>query len=156
PAADAGNTPAGLPVRTTSPGGATNTVRYNHNGDVASTTNADGLTTSYTYDGLGRLTGKTVTSDSYPNGLATTYQYDGENRVTGQTAPGVTARIPAAIHTAVHTTASDPDGNATSQGVADSTGGDATRTATSTYDPHGQLASSTDQNGNTTGYGYDS
>jgi large repetitive protein len=60
PAADIGDMPAGLPVKTVSPGGATNLVSYYNDGDVAWTVNADGLTTDFTYDNLGRVQTKTV------------------------------------------------------------------------------------------------
>lgn len=60
PAADTGNVPSGLPLTTTSPGGSISRVAYLHNGDVASTTDADGQTTTYTYDGIGRVLTKTV------------------------------------------------------------------------------------------------
>jgi large repetitive protein len=59
-AADTGWAPAGLPYRTTSPSGAVQSVGYFHNGDVASTTDADGLVTTYTYDNLGEVLTKTV------------------------------------------------------------------------------------------------
>jgi YD repeat-containing protein len=60
PAADSGNVPAGLPMTTVSPGGATTRTAYFHNGDVASTTDANGLVTLYGYDNLGHVTTKTV------------------------------------------------------------------------------------------------
>ena len=47
------------------------------------------------------------------------------------------------------------DGNVTSQTVADTSGGDASRTVTSTYDAHDMLASETDADGHTTSYTYD-
>jgi YD repeat-containing protein len=91
PASDTGNVPAGLPVKIVSPGGAIQSIAYDHLGDITSTTNADHLTTSYAYDNLGRVTGKNEVSDTYPApGLATTYAYDGENRVVTQTDPPIT------------------------------------------------------------------
>ncbi|MBI3687533.1 MAG: discoidin domain-containing protein, partial [Actinobacteria bacterium] len=155
PAADTGNTPASLPVRTYSPGGATNTVSYFHNGDVASATNADGLVTKFSYDNLGRPLTKTVISDSYPAGVTTTYGYDGLGQVVTQTEPAVTNRVTGAVHTASITTTYDPDGEVTAQSVADATGGDATRSVSSTYDAHGHPATQTDADGNITTYTYD-
>ncbi|GAA0692758.1 hypothetical protein GCM10010193_54170 [Kitasatospora atroaurantiaca] len=148
PAADSGNVPAGLPVKVTSPGGAVSTIAYNHNGDIASTTMASGLKTTYTYDGLGRPTGKTVISDSYPAGLTTSYVYDGMGQVVSETSPSTTDQVTGATHTAVATTVFDVDGNPTSQTVADATGGDAPRTRTTTYNQYDQVASRTDANGN--------
>ncbi len=60
PAANGGNVPAGLPVKTVSPGGEVDTVAYLNNGDVADTINAEGLLTTFTDDGLGRVLTKTV------------------------------------------------------------------------------------------------
>ncbi|WP_157495360.1 LamG-like jellyroll fold domain-containing protein [Kutzneria sp. 744] len=155
PAADGGSVPAGMPVKTVSPGGASNSVSYLHDGDVASTTNADGLVTKFGYDGIGRAASQTVVSDSYPSGLTTTYGYDAHNHVTTQTDPTATNRVTGARHTAVTTSLYDPDGNLTSQTVADSTGGDASRTVGSTYNSLDQKTSTTDANGKTTKYGYD-
>jgi YD repeat-containing protein len=60
PAADSGNVPAGLPMTTVTPGDAVSRVAYFHNGDVASTTDANGMVTLYTYDNLGRVVTKNV------------------------------------------------------------------------------------------------
>jgi large repetitive protein len=154
-AADGGFAPAGLPYRTTSPGGAANTVSYLRNGDIASTTDADGLVTRYTYDNLGRVLTKTVVSDSYPSGLTTTYTYDADNQVVSQTDPPVNDRVTGAVHTAQITTVYDADGNVTSQTVADTTGGDASRVYSTTYNTFNQVASKTDPVGNTTTFTYD-
>lgn len=156
PATDNGNTPAGLPVRTTSPGSAVNTVAYYKNGDVASTTNAIGLLTRLGYDNLGRMTSQTVVSDTFPNGLVTSYAYDGRNQLLTQTDPTVTNRVTGARHSAVTTNVYNADGNLTSQTVGDATGGDAPRTVMSSYNVFGQRESSTDANQNTTRYSYDS
>ncbi|OXM65635.1 LamG-like jellyroll fold domain-containing protein [Amycolatopsis vastitatis] len=155
PAADSGNVPAGLPVKTTSPGGAVNRIAYLHNGDVANTTNADGLVTRLTYDPLGRVLTKTAVSDSFPAGLVTSYTYDSNDQVVSQTDPAVTDRVTGAVHTAVATSVYNADGSITSQTVADSTGGDAARTTSSTYNDKDQVASTTDANGNVTTYTYD-
>jgi RHS repeat-associated protein len=155
PAADTGYAPAGLPYKTTSPGGATNAISFLRNGDVASTTDADGLQTRYTYDNLGRVATKTVVSDTFPAGLVTTFGYDGQDQVVSETAPAVTDRVTGAVHTPQTATVYDADGNITSQTVADTTGGDASRTHGSTYNAYDQLASNTDATNNTTTYTYD-
>jgi RHS repeat-associated protein len=155
-AADTGFAPAGLPYRTTSAGGAVNAVSYLHNGSVAATTDADGLVTRYGYDNLGRVTTKTVVSTTFPAGLVTTYSYDGQDQVVGETAPPITDRITGAVHTAQTTTVYDADGDITSQTVADTTGGDASRTHGISYDGFDRVASKTDASNNTTTFSYDS
>ena len=147
--------PVGLPTVTTSPGGAVNTIVYTAAGDVAKTTNAEGLVSTFTYDGLGRAATKTEVSDTYPNGLATSYTYDGQDRVTSQTDPVVTDRITGATHNATTSSTYDVDGNITAQTVADGTGGDSARSSSSTYNNFGELASSTDALGRVTTFGYD-
>ena len=168
--------PAGLLWKTVTPGGAVTQTLYDADGDVAATVNADGLTTAYAYDGIGRKTSQTVYSDTYPNGLVTSYSYDADGRVTQQSGPAVTDRVTGAVHTPQVTSTYDADGDLLTQVTADTTGGDASRTvsdtyngydqkATSTdaagavthyaYDAYGNLASETDPAGNVTGYGYD-
>ncbi|GAA2882278.1 hypothetical protein GCM10010524_13610 [Streptomyces mexicanus] len=163
PAADGGVVPKGLPVKTVSPGGAVSKVSYFKNGDVASTTDAIGLVTQYTYDGLGQVTSQKVISDTYPNGLVTTYTYDAAGQVVEEHDPQLTDRVTGATHAAVTTTVYDEDGNTTSQTVADASGGDKPRTQTWTYDAYDRVASESDANatenapnGNTTTYTYDS
>ena len=91
--------PKGLLWKTVSPAGAVTQTLYNANGDIAETINADGLTTTYTYDGIGRKISQTVKlSDTFP-GLITTYTYDADGRVTQQTDPAVTDRVTGAVHT---------------------------------------------------------
>lgn len=89
PAANGGNIPAGLPVKTVSPGGATNTVAYTHSGDVAETVNAEGLVTTFSYDGLGRVLTKTV-SPRQTAGWWPLTQFDG-SRVPDSSGSGNTA-----------------------------------------------------------------
>ncbi|MCM2429708.1 LamG-like jellyroll fold domain-containing protein [Streptomyces sp. RKAG337] len=162
PAADSGTVPKGLPVRTVSPGGAVNAVSYLHTGDIASTTDAAGLVTSYTYDGLGQVLTKKVVSDTYPAGLKTTYVYDKAGQVVEEDDPQLTDRVTGATHAARTTTVFDGDGNVTSQTVADASGGDTSRTQSQTYDAYDHLASQSDanaaaaaSNGNTNTFSYD-
>src|SRR5439155_9619294 len=131
----------------TPPGGARQPVTYYANGDVAQTTDAAGLVTRYTYDGLGRILTKTVVSDTYPAGLTTSYSYDKLSRTVTQTSPPVTNRVTGAIHTARATMAYDADSHVTSEAVSDLTGGDAVRTVSSSYNGQGQVASTTDPTG---------
>ena len=171
-----GTTPPGLPMTVTSPGGAVTSTEYYKNGDVAQVTDPDGMKTQYTYDGIGRVLTKTEISDSFPNGLTTTYAYDPLGQVTSETDPPVNDRVTGAQHTPQISTVYDADGNVTSQTVADTTGGDASRTVsygynsydqkvsytdaaqaktTYAYDSYGNLASQTDPATNVTGYTYD-
>ncbi|WP_414169926.1 LamG-like jellyroll fold domain-containing protein [Streptoverticillium reticulum] len=155
PAADGGYAPRGLPYKTVSPGGATTTVTYFKNGDVASTTDPNGLVTSFTYDNLGRPLTKKAVSDTFPNGLVTQYRYDAESQVVQQTDPAVTDRVTGAVHQAQTTTVYDADGLVTSQAVADLSGGDASRAVKSTYNQYNQLATNTDATNATTTLSYD-
>lgn len=162
PSADGGVVPKGLPVKTVSPGGAVNQVSYLKNGDVASTTDAIGLVTTYTYDGLGQVRTQKVVSDTYPNGLVTTYKYDAAGQVVEEDDPQLTDRVTGATHAAVSTTVYDEDGNVTSQTVSDASGGDTSRTQAQTYDAYDHLLTKSDANaaagaanGNTTTYSYD-
>ncbi|MFE2374174.1 LamG-like jellyroll fold domain-containing protein [Streptomyces sp. NPDC059398] len=162
PAADSGAVPKGLPVKTVSPGGAVNSVSYFKNGDVASTTDAVGLVSTFSYDGLGQVLTKKVVSDTYPAGLTTTFTYDAAGQVVEEDDPQLTDRITGATHAAVSTTVFDADGNVTSQTVADAKGGDKPRTETQTYDAYDHVQTESDANnsagaanGNTTTYTYD-
>ncbi|MEU2286011.1 LamG-like jellyroll fold domain-containing protein [Streptomyces sp. NPDC013178] len=162
PSADGGVVPKGLPVKTVSPGGAVNQVSYFSNGDVASTTDAIGLVTSYTYDGLGQVVTEKVVSDTYPNGLTTSYKYDAAGQVLEEHDPQLTDRVTGATHAAVTTSVYDDDGDVTSQTVADASGGDHSRTQTWTYDAYDRVLTESDanaaegaSNGNTTTYTYD-
>jgi RHS repeat-associated protein len=162
PSADGGVVPKGLPVRTVSPGGAVNQVSYFQNGDVASTTDALGLVTSYTYDGVGQVLSQKAVSDTYPDGLTTTYEYDKNGQVTAEHDPQLTDRVNGSTHAAVSSTVYDDDGDVTSQTVSDASGGDAPRTETQTYDAYDHVLTESDANvaagtsyGSTTTYTYD-
>ena len=147
--------PAGLTYQATTPGGAVTTSLYYADGDLAQVTDPDGQRTVYGYDGLGRKTSQTAYSDTYPSGLATTYTYDANGDLATETDPPVTDRVTGAVHTAQTTTSYDPDGDVTSVVTADLTGGDASRTVTSTYNQYDQLATQTDAAGAKTSYTYD-
>jgi YD repeat-containing protein len=58
-------------------------------------------------------------------------------------------------HTPRTTYTYDDDGNTTALAVADTTGGDVTRTTAWTYNSHNQVDTVTDPASRTTGYGYD-
>jgi YD repeat-containing protein len=155
PAADGGTVPAGLVASAITPGGATETVTYFHNGDPATVTDPGGTTTSYTYDGLGRVLTRTVVSIGSPNGLTTSYSYDGQNRPLTITEPPVTDRVTGAVHTAQTSDVYDADGDTLSTTVADLTGGDASRTVSNAFDNSDRVQTATDAAGKTTSYTYD-
>ncbi|HET9654279.1 MAG TPA: LamG-like jellyroll fold domain-containing protein [Kineosporiaceae bacterium] len=156
PAAGGGTTPAGLPASVTTPGGAVTRYEYYPAGDLAKVTDPVGLVTQYTYDGLGRILTKKVTSDRYPNGLTTTYGYDLAGRMVSQTDPSVSDPVDSAKkHSTTTTWTFDDDGLTTSRKTEDTTGGDAPRTVSTTYDPHSRVATSTDPTGAVTRFDYD-
>ncbi|MEU6098622.1 LamG-like jellyroll fold domain-containing protein [Streptomyces sp. NPDC047079] len=150
-----GTEPAGLVATTKDANGKTTSYAYDSAGDLAQVTAPSGLKTSYTYDGLGRRLTTTEVSDTYPNGITTTYAYDADDRVLTRTDPATTDAVSGTTHTAQTTYAYDDDGNTTSQAVADTTGGNTSRTTTWTYNSHDQVDSVTDPAGRKTTYGYD-
>ncbi len=152
---DSGTTPAGLPLTTTSPGGAVQTQYYNHSGDLAKTVDPVGMVTTFSYDGLGRVLSRTVTTNTFPAGLTTSYSYDKLNRQVTQTSPTSTDRVTGAPHTSLATTVYDYDGLVTAESVADTTGGDATRAISTVYNSQGLPQSTTDAAGKTTTFTYD-
>ncbi|MFI5916006.1 LamG-like jellyroll fold domain-containing protein [Dactylosporangium sp. NPDC051541] len=149
-----GTTPPGLPFTVTSPGGAVQKTEYNANGDAVRVTDAAGLVTEYTYDGIGRVIKQKVNAPGYTNGLVTTYRYEQESMVE-TTDPVVTDAITGAQHQARTTDVQDADGNLLSRTASDVTGGDAARTVVSVYNAYGQIVKSTDPTGAVMVYGYD-
>ncbi|MFE3494290.1 LamG-like jellyroll fold domain-containing protein [Streptomyces sp. NPDC059175] len=147
--------PAGLVDTVTTPGGKTTRYVYFTGGDLAEITDANGAKVKYTYDKLGRKITETEVSDSQPSGLTTTFTYDKNDQVATETSPAVTNRVTGAVHQAKATTTFDPDGNVTSQTVADLTGGDAPRVTSLTYDAYNRVATRTDPGGDTTSFEYD-
>jgi RHS repeat-associated protein len=156
--ADGSVPPAGLLWKTVSPAGAVTQTLYNAHGDIMDSIDANGVTTRYAYDGIGRKTSQTVISDTEPNGLTTSYSYNANGQVTQETDPGTTDRVTGAQHIQQITTAYDPDGDVTSQVTADigpAATRDASRTESYTYNTHDQKASYTDGANAVTSYTYD-
>ncbi|MFJ2704355.1 LamG-like jellyroll fold domain-containing protein [Streptomyces sp. NPDC087428] len=156
-AADGGTAkaPAGLVAEVVTPGGRRTGYSYFANGDVAEVTDANGAKERSTYDNLGRQLTRTEVTDAQPAGLTTTLTYDKDDQVLSETDPPVTNRVTGAVHTGRTTTVYDPDGNVSSQTVADLTGGDASRATSITYDAYNRMASRTDPGGDTTSFEYD-
>ncbi|MCX4609675.1 LamG-like jellyroll fold domain-containing protein [Streptomyces mirabilis] len=140
PAADSGNAPAYLEASTITPGGATTSYTYNHNGDLAQQTSPSGGSVKFTYDNIGRQLTKTEISDSYPAGLTSTTVYDKDDQVVTETDPPVTNRVTSATHTARTSTVYDVDGNIVSQATSDLTGGDGPRRTEWSYDSGNRVA----------------
>ncbi|WP_410809440.1 LamG-like jellyroll fold domain-containing protein [Micromonospora sp. 067-2] len=156
PAVGGGTTPAGLPLTTVSAGGKTQTNDYNAAGDPVRVTDAAGLVTEFSYDGLGRTSTQTVKTGGPLGDLVTAYTYDADGQVLTQTDPPTLNQVTGATHTAKTSTAYDADGNVTTRTVQDLTGGDAARTASTDYDGHGQAVRSVDPAGGVTLMEYDS
>lgn len=150
-----GTEPAGLLASVKDPNGHATTYAYDSAGDLAQITSPSGLKTTYAYDNLGRRLTSTQISDTYPDGVGTSYTYDGQDRILTATGPATTDAVHGTTHTPQVTYTYDDDGNATAQTIADTTGGDTTRTTHWSYNSHDQLASVTDPAGRETTYDYD-
>ncbi|WP_159002221.1 DNRLRE domain-containing protein [Streptomyces sp. NRRL B-3229] len=161
------------------------TYDWTRGSQPATTTDALGRKTSYTYDGSGRLTRTafpdgTETSTAYNDlglpksgtdqlGHTTTYAYDQAGDKISETSPG--GRTTTYTYDSAHNelTETSPAGNVTGADPAahtttftyDAANRELTRTdplghtESSVYDDTGQLLSSTDESGAVTGYTYD-
>ncbi|MFJ9121900.1 LamG-like jellyroll fold domain-containing protein [Streptomyces sp. NPDC102394] len=150
-----GTVPAGLVLTQTTTGGTQTSYGYFANGDLAQVTSPSGLVTSYTYDGLGRKLTEKQVSDSFPDGVSTRYGYDQASHVVSETGAGVKNEVTGTTHTAKITRSYDEDGNLLTESTADTSGGDATRTAAYHYNSHGLNDSVTDAENNVTSYEHD-
>ena len=119
------------------------------------TTSPLGMVVKYTYDNLGRQLTQTQISDTFLAGLTTSDTYDAQDRILTETDPPITDRVTGAVHAAVTTRTYDADGNILTSTVSDAIGGDPSRTTTDTYNPRGELATTSDGLGRTTSYTYD-
>jgi RHS repeat-associated protein len=147
--------PAGLLWKTVTPGTSVTETLYNANGDVRETIDGNGVTVYYSYDGIGRKVSQDVFSGTFPNGLVTSYAYDADGLVTQQTNPAVTDQVTGTVHTPQVASTYDADGDLLSQATADTTGHDAARTVSATWNGFDQKATSTDAAGAVTQYAYD-
>ena len=152
---DGGFAPAGLPMTVTTASGTRQSVVYYRSGDVAQVTDPAGKATRFTYDGLGRVLSEIETTDTFPSGLTTSYTYDKAGRVVTQTEPPTTNRVTGAVHTAVTTAVYNVDGQVLSQTISDTTGGDAPRVESSTYNSFGQQDTVANSAGKISRYAYD-
>ncbi|GAA4991350.1 hypothetical protein GCM10023205_74200 [Yinghuangia aomiensis] len=150
-----GTTPKGLLAWTRDATGQEFAYKYNKNGDLARVVAPNGLTTTYTYDNLGRRTAATQKSDTYPAGVTTSTTYDKASRVLTTQAPATTDAVTGTTHTPLTTNTYDSDGNTLTITVSDTTGGDIARVTTRTYNGHNQVASIKDPMLRLTKYTYD-
>jgi len=139
-------TPPGLLIASTARNGAITQYSYNAAGDLIGTRDPVGLLTSYGRDGLGRATSIAESSDaggSHVDFGTTTFSYNAVSLPTTVGAPGIRNPISGATHTAVTTFGYDAMGRRAQMNIADTTGGDATRSWTWGYDPAGRMTSIT-------------
>ncbi|MDQ1748921.1 MAG: hypothetical protein QOD07_3184, partial [Frankiaceae bacterium] len=139
-----GTVPAGMMLTSSDFRGNVTTYKYDSAGDLVETDTPLGLRTVDSYDTLGRKTSETVYSDTFPNGVTTTWTYDGLDSVLTETDPAVTNTITGVTHQQQTTNAYDGDENLTSVTVADLTGGDPSRTTSYVYDSLDRQVSSID------------
>ena len=160
--ADAGSTPHFQ---------ATTNFTYNGVGQVLTVTDPLGVVTQFAYDGFGNQTSITrdyggsghlnqlttigydssgdATSVTDPNTNVTQSGFDTDRRLTSVTTPSVPS-APGGLTTAF---SYDPDGRVLQ--TQQSNGGTVLRTTTATYTLTGEIATTTDANGNITQYAYD-
>ncbi|MEV7679883.1 LamG-like jellyroll fold domain-containing protein [Streptomyces sp. NPDC088341] len=150
-----GTVPAGLTKTEMTPAGAVTSYGYFANGDLAQSVSPSGLTTKFTYDGLGRKLTETQISDAHPAGITSAYVYDSLSRVISETGVEVRNEITDVTHTAKITFTYDADGKTLTESAEDTTGGDTKRTTTYHYDEHGLNDRVTDAEGATTRFGHD-
>ena len=147
PAIGGGTTPAGLMKSVKDAKNNETTYRYSAAGDLAEQISPSGLVVELGHDAIGQVTSHTEVSAAHPAGVTTTFTYDGVGRLLTQTAPGVKNEVTDVTHTAKATYTYNPDGDTLTETVADLTGGDATRTTSYTYDPKGRVETITDPEG---------
>lgn len=146
--------PAGLPRTLTNPLGGVTTHSYTSKGDLASTVNPVGLTTTYVYDLLGRATARTdsavVAGGSVTYGSWTT-EYNNASLVIAETAPGITNPVTGQTHTARTNYFYNNSGKLFAKTIEDTTGGDLSRDWAYGYDPAGRVTSVTSPDGTVEG-----
>jgi RHS repeat-associated protein len=151
-ACDSGAMPAGLRLTVTDWRGKTTRYTYTHRGDVCTVTTPLGQVTSYSYDELGRVTARTVTSDSYPAGVTTTYSYDAAGQLLTETGPAIANAVTGVTHQRRVSRGYDDAERLTSVTTADLAGHDPTRVTTYTEDAWGRVATTRDSQTNQTVY----
>lgn len=147
--------PSGLVRTTTDARGAVTTYSYHANGQLAKIASPSGMSTSFTYDAVGRKISQTQTSDAQPNGVTTTFTYDKASRLSTTTGPVTTDKVTGTKHQQKATLSYDDDGNLVSQESVDLLGGGEPRRTTYDFDDRNRLQRQTDGAGNEVSYEYD-
>ncbi|MEU1390933.1 MULTISPECIES: RHS repeat-associated core domain-containing protein [unclassified Nonomuraea] len=155
PAAGGGTMPAGLTKAEKDFKGNETTYAYNAAGDLVTETLPSGLVKKYTYDALGRVISTTEISKANPEGVTTTTSYDGMGKPLTKAGPGIKNDVDGKTHTLKWSATYDADGLLLTETSADLTGGDAARTTTYTYDANGRQETVTDPEGAVTRSRYD-
>ncbi|MFJ7279396.1 LamG-like jellyroll fold domain-containing protein, partial [Kitasatospora sp. NPDC098663] len=154
---------AAYPDPGTVPSDQQTTYTYRSNGDVAAVVSPLRPKVTYGYDNLGRTIIQSYSCDDCPGGttsaprvLETSYSWDGQGNQVTRTDPYTTDAVTGTKHTRKTTTAYDLDSNQVSQTLADTTGGDPSRTTTWTYEPDtSRVKQVKDPGGHVTSYTYD-
>ncbi|GAA1916612.1 hypothetical protein GCM10009716_27230 [Streptomyces sodiiphilus] len=155
PAIGGGTVPPDLVASIRAFGGSATHYEYFATGDVARVTEASGIVTDFTYDGLGRKLSETVVSEDHPDGLTSTFVHDSLSRIVTETGVPVENEVTGETHTMEIRRTFDGDGRLRTETVADSTGGDAERTTSYRYDAHGLNREVIDAEGNSTFFVHD-
>lgn len=150
-----GSMPAGLVKSAKDYKGNETTYAYTAAGDLATETIPSGLVKKYAHDTIGRVISTTEISTVHPEGVTTTITYDGLGRVLTKTGPGVKNEVTGKTHTLRWSATYDADGLVLTEINEDLTGGDAARTTTYTHDTYGRQETVTDAEGGVTRFGYD-
>lgn len=156
PAIGGGTVPPGLLLTQSNFRAQITRFNYTQVGDLAESITPLGLRTALSYDALGRRVAETVYSDTFPSGVTTTWTYDGLGSVRTKTDPAVTNAITGVTHQLRVTNTYDKNENLITVEQSDVLGGDVARTTTYTYDALGRQVTSTDsQTGAVTTTEYD-
>ncbi|MGW4458869.1 LamG-like jellyroll fold domain-containing protein [Streptomyces albidoflavus] len=150
-----GAVPPGLVATQESPEGGTTSYRYHSSGDLAEVVSPSGLTTRYTYDGVGRKISETQVSDTHPDGVTTSYAYDAASHVVTERGAKTENTVTKEAHRAEISRSYDEDGRLLQETVRDLEGEDAERVTAYGYDAHGLNNKVTDPAGRTTRHQFD-
>ncbi|ATO85562.1 hypothetical protein ACWT_6147 [Actinoplanes sp. SE50] len=145
-----GTTPPGLMSTESNFAGGITHYYYNRAGDRVRTVDPVGLTTEVSYDAIGRPTTSkisAVVNDATVDYGTTTTTYNTASLPDTVTSPAIVNPITGITHTARTKYTYDAAGHTTQVDNSDTTGGDATRTWKTGYDPAGRVTSSTTPDG---------
>ncbi|MEU7897114.1 RHS repeat-associated core domain-containing protein, partial [Nonomuraea sp. NPDC049152] len=155
-AADGGGwTPAGLVKAEIDAKGKESTYRYTASGDLAEEADRGGLRIKYGHDAIGRVISRTEISQAHPQGVMTTMTYNGLGRILTHTGAAVKNEITNVTHTPQTKYEYNQDGLAVSETAVDLTGGDPDRVISYTYDDFGRLETQTGPEGGLVRYAWD-